>query len=168
VKLEITKLTVNDLVNLIDPINNLIEKAHLKIQNIKNSEGITGVNFGYSGKHTSHSVVTGVVTCFCYEEINILKFISRIIFSINCKHLYQDGNKRTTIFALDSILRYFGFFLNYSNLSDEELIEKYSNFITRVAGYKQDDELAPKTDDEVIMFITNFLKSSIQIYVFKK
>jgi death-on-curing family protein len=106
-------------------MSNLIRSCHNQIQSIPNLEGkMEQGSYGLKTNKDENSIVENAINYMVYGcGFNILDFVANIVFNINANHLYHNGNKRTSLFAMSTILDYFGYYLSYS-YQENALLEK--------------------------------------------
>jgi death-on-curing family protein len=108
---------------LINKLVRIIKTQHEFIKNIPDINGISGGDYHLRTKHDEQALIINVINHMLYNknECNILSLVARIVFAINANHLYNNGNKRTSIAALSAILRWFGYYLYFSSDMDKLL-----------------------------------------------
>ncbi|GHU51031.1 hypothetical protein FACS189459_6070 [Bacilli bacterium] len=92
----------------------IIETTHKFIQVLPDSEGNIGKQiYGYSNPTSTNvsTILVSIIHQMMYDstKCNILYLASSIIFKINSNHLFNNGNKRTSIFSAFNILSHFGY-----------------------------------------------------------
>jgi hypothetical protein len=106
----------NERNQLIKDLVDMITRAHLFIQNIPDVDGNLAGDYSLRENKDEKSIVDITINRMLYnhELCNVLDMIALIIFNINSNHLYNNGNKRTSLASANAILRYFGYYLSFS------------------------------------------------------
>jgi death-on-curing family protein len=140
----------------------IIRTAHKMIQTIPDSDGVIGGTFGLANKNSTNedTIVASILNKFIHDDSirSILKLAAEIMFKINASHLYNNGNKRTSLVSAFAILRYFGYGVNKSPAN---LLKDWEHIVQNVANYQILDELG--AESETIKYIENNIKKIIMV-----
>ncbi|GMO13949.1 MAG: hypothetical protein Ta2E_03890 [Mycoplasmoidaceae bacterium] len=152
----------------IDEIAFIIKESHEKIQNIPNLQGEFEEGlYGLKTEKDEKSIVTQAIMSMYYggSQKCILNLIAHIVFNINSNHMYHNGNKRTALFSMYTILYYFGYYLAGSH-TENTFLEFWEKFMCKIANYQNEKYLVNQKN--TIDYIKDTLLKNVQIMVLKK
>jgi death-on-curing family protein len=149
---------INNYDKLLSDIENLVEKSHKLAAKIATT-GEEGQDYsikkGFEG--TVSGIISSIINKSCYEPMCLLDFLCTICIRIAIKHIWNNGNKRTSIVLLSKLLEYFGFKLKYSSS------EYISNWEQTILDIVSNEELGvnKKSENELIEYLKDKIKDSI-------
>jgi prophage maintenance system killer protein len=123
IKFDIENETVRN--SLIDLLIYFIKHEHQRIQKIPDVSGIIAGDYSLRTSHDEKAIIFDIINHMLYnkEDCNVISLVALIVFEINSNHLYSNGNKRTSVATMASVLSYFGYYLYFSATKNEKMFD---------------------------------------------